>query len=123
MSHGTPAVPPPGAVAEPQSADALFTALYDELRRLARRELWRQGVLEMLGTTTLVHEVWLEISGRPTLAFDDRGRFLAYATRTMRGLVIDRVRARRAQKRGGMMIISSLDSDTAEQIAEPEELQ
>src|SRR5262245_30629444 len=123
MSQATPSVPPPGAVARPQSADALFTTLYDELRRLARREIWRNGGLDVLGTTTLVHEVWLDISGRPTLAFDDRRRFLAYATRTMRGLVIDRVRAKRAQKRGGTTIFCPLDSDTAEQMPEPDELQ
>jgi RNA polymerase sigma factor (TIGR02999 family) len=123
MSQGMPAVPPPGAVAQPQSADALFTALYDELRRLARREIWRHGGLDVLGTTTLVHEVWLDISERRTLAFDDRGRFLAYATRTMRGLVIDRVRAQRAQKRGGNTIFCPLDTSTVERIAEPEDLQ
>jgi len=111
------------AAAAGESADALFTTLYDELRRLARRVLWRNGVRDVLGTTTLVHEVWLDINGRPRLAFEDQGRFLAYATRTMRGLVIDRVRARRAQKRGGTLIITSLDTQTAEQVTEPEHLQ
>jgi len=111
------------AAVEGESADALFTALYDELRRLARRVLWRNGVRDILGTTTLVHEVWLDISGRPRLAFEDQGRFLAYATRTMRGLVIDRVRARRAQKRGGTLIITSLDAHTAEPVTEPQHLQ
>jgi RNA polymerase sigma factor (TIGR02999 family) len=117
----TPSLPPPAYSG--QGADTLFTALYDELRRLARRELWRNGVRDILGTTTLVHEVWLDISGRPSLAFEDDGRFLAYAARTMRGLVIDRVRARSAQKRGGDMIITSLDANTAEQVSEPEHLQ
>lgn len=111
------------AAGEGESADALFTSLYDELRRLARRVLWRNGVRDVLGTTTLVHEVWLDIKGRPRLAFEDQGRFLAYATRTMRGLVIDRVRARRAQKRGGTVIITSLDTHTAEQVTEPEHLE
>jgi len=115
--------PPPPKYAGGQGADTLFTALYDELRRLARRELWRNGVRDILGTTTLVHEVWLDISGRPSLAFEDDGRFLAYAARTMRGLVIDRVRARSAQKRGGDLIITSLDANTAEQVSEPDHLQ
>ena len=114
-----PAQPRAGA----QSADALFTTLYDELRRLARREVWRNGVRDFVGTTTLVHEVWLDISGRPSLAFEDNGRFLAYAARTMRGLVIDRVRARRAQKRGGDVIITSLDGEAVERLAEPDQLQ
>jgi RNA polymerase sigma factor (TIGR02999 family) len=141
MNESPSAAPSPDVVAEVQSvsdglvttaagsrvgahsADSLFTSLYDELRRLARREVWRNGVRDFLGTTTLVHEVWLDISGRPSLAFEDHGRFLAYAARTMRGLVIDRVRARRAQKRGGDVIITSLDGETAERVAEPEHLQ
>jgi len=132
MTESPSAALPPDLIAGSQGdrarpgahvADTLFTALYDELRRLARRELWRNGVRDVLGTTTLVHEVWLDISGRPALAFEDHGRFLAYATRTMRGLVIDRVRAQRAQKRGGDVIITSLDNETAEQLSEPEYLQ
>jgi RNA polymerase sigma factor (TIGR02999 family) len=132
MTESPSAALPPDLIAGSQGdrarpgahvADTLFTALYDELRRLARRELWRNGVRDVLGTTTLVHEVWLDISGRPALAFEDHGRFLAYATRTMRGLVIDRVRAQRAQKRGGDVIFTSLDNETAEQVSEPEYLQ
>src|SRR5881394_1970661 len=92
--HDTPP-PPPGA-----ASDSLFTDLYDDLRRLARREVRRNGAQAMMSTHTLVHEAWLDISQRHGLAFEDRGRFLAYAARAMRGLVIDKVRAQHAQKRG-----------------------
>ena len=102
---------------------SLFTSLYTDLCRLARREVRRNGAHGVLGTGTLVHEAWLEISRRPALAFEDGGRFLAYAARTMRGLVIDRVRARHAQKLGGAFIITSLDTQTAEQVAQPEFLE
>ena len=105
------------------SPDALFTALYAELRRLARREVWRNGAHDILGTHTLVHEAWLEIGQRPSLSFEDSSRFLAYAARTMRGLVVDRVRARHAQKRGGGLVITSLDTENAEQVTQPEELE
>ena len=114
---------PAPAGARGSSANSLFTALYDELRRLARRELWRNGVRDLVGSTTLVHEVWLDISARDALSFEDESRFLAYATRTMRGLVIDRVRARLAQKRGGAVLMTTLDTDIAEQISAPEHLQ
>lgn len=107
--------------AAPQ-ADALFTALYVELRRMARREVWRNGARGILGTTTLVHEAWIDINQRPPLAFEEPGRFLAYAARTMRGLVIDRVRAHHAHKRGGGLDITSLDTGHAEQVAQPEAL-
>jgi RNA polymerase sigma factor (TIGR02999 family) len=100
--------------------DALFTALYADLCRLARREVRHNGARDVLGTRTLVHEAWLDISQQPSLAFEDAGKFLAYASRTMRGLVIDRVRARHAQKRGGAFVITSLDTQDAEQVAQPQ---
>ena len=97
----------------------LFTTLYGDLCRLARREVRRNGAQDLLGTGTLVHDAWLDISRRPSLAFDEPGRFLAYAARTVRGLVIDRVRARQAQKRGGGQL-TALDTHHADQVAAPE---
>src|SRR5690349_4266485 len=91
-------------------ADALFESLYDDLRRMARREVWRNGARGFVGTRTLVHEVWLDIRGRTAIEFDEPRQFLAYAAQTMRGLVIDRVRAAQAQKRGGGLDITSLDT-------------
>jgi RNA polymerase sigma factor (TIGR02999 family) len=111
-----------GSPPQDQSA-ALFTTLYYELQRLARREVRRNGGRDVVGTSTLVHEAWIEISRRPSNVSDGPGRFLAYAARTMRGLVIDRVRARYAQKRGGGISITSLDTYTAEQAAQPEVLE
>lgn len=117
--HADAIAAPPRAA----GADALFESLYEDLRRLARREVWRNGARDFVGTRTLVHEAWLEIARRPALAFDEPGRFLAYASRTMRGLVIDRVRARHAHKRGGGLEITTLDTAAAEQALQPERLQ
>jgi RNA polymerase sigma factor (TIGR02999 family) len=83
------------------AADTLFSRLYDELHRMARRELARRGAGVTLGATTLLHEAYLDISDREGASFPDRGRFLAYASRVMRGLIIDYARRRQAQKRGG----------------------
>lgn len=120
MSYGAPApavnTPDADAVAGVQTS-LLFAALYDDLRRLARREVRRNGARDFMGTSTVVHEAWLDISQRPSLEFDHPGRFLAYAARTMRGLVIDRVRARQAQKRGGDLSITALDTESCEQAA------
>ena len=116
-----PASRPP-ATPEAVPAGELFTQLYEELRRLARREVRINGAQAQLSTGTLVHEAWLEISQRPALEFHERGRFLAYASRTMRGLVIDRIRARQAQKRGGDLDITALDTHSAEQLLAPEAL-
>jgi RNA polymerase sigma factor (TIGR02999 family) len=87
---------------------------------MARREAGRLGPHAPLGATTLLHEAWLEMSQRDALAFPSEGHFMAYAARAMRGLVIDRVRERQAQKRGGGLDITSLDTELAEQCAQPE---
>ena len=92
-----------------QASEALFGGLYRELRGLARRELARSGPGAALGATSLLHEAYLDISKREGLAFPDRARFLTYAARVMRGLIIDGLRSRQARKRGGGFEITSID--------------
>ena len=104
------------------AADALFSALYEELRRMARRELSKRGAGVTLGATTLLHDAYLNISGREGAAFPDRNRFMAYAARVMRGLIIDYARSRHAQKRGGQFEITSIRTDIAEAIPEVTDL-
>ncbi len=99
------------------AADALFVTLYSELHRMARRQLARQGGGVTLGATTLLHEAYLDISQREGAVFPDRGRFMAYAARVMRGLIIDYARRRQAQKRGGGFEITSLGIDVADRAA------
>jgi RNA polymerase sigma factor (TIGR02999 family) len=89
------------------AADALFSALYSELHRVSKRELARQGGAVSLGATTLLHQAYIEIAARDGTSFPDRGRFMAYASRVMRGLIIDHARKRCAQKRGGQFHITS----------------
>jgi RNA polymerase sigma factor (TIGR02999 family) len=108
---------------DPAAAEALFAALYGELHRMARREVARQGGSATLGATTLLHEAYLDVSRREGMVFPDRPRFLAYAARTMRGLMIDHVRRRRAQKRGGLFQITALDTAIADSAADEHELQ
>jgi len=92
-----------------QASEALFSALYRELRGLARRELARSGPGASLGVTSLLHEAYLDIAQREGVAFPDRARFLGYAARVMRGLIIDGLRRRQASKRGGGFEITSID--------------
>ena len=79
----------------------LFARLYRELHRLAQHHLAKGGGAITLSATTLLHEAYLDISRREHLAFPERNSFMAYASRAMRGLVIDYCRSKRAQKRGG----------------------
>jgi RNA polymerase sigma factor (TIGR02999 family) len=93
------------------AASALFAALYRELHAIAERELHRGGSELTLGTTTLLHEAYLNIAGREGVQFASRPEFLAYAARAMRGLMIDYARRRRTQKRGGEFHITSSGAD------------
>ena len=93
------------------SADTLFKALYSELHGLAKRELNRKGGLASLSVTTLLHEAYLDISARDNATFPDQARFMGYAARVMRGIIIDYARNRRALKRGGEFEITSIEGD------------
>jgi RNA polymerase sigma factor (TIGR02999 family) len=88
----------------------LFTVLYAELHNLAQRQL-RRNTSITLSPTTLLHETYLDMSSRQSAAFPDHARFLAYASRAMRGLIIDYLRSRSAQKRGGEFEITVLPTE------------
>jgi RNA polymerase sigma factor (TIGR02999 family) len=103
-------------------AEVLFVTLYSELHRVANRELARRGIGVSLGTTTLVHEAYLDIAAHSGQSFPDRARFMTYAARVMRGLIIDHARNRRAQKRGGQFEIISIGTEVAENAIDNREL-
>ena len=98
--------------------DALFSALYRELHRLAEAQLHRSGGPLTLSATTLIHEAYLGMAQRTSLAFPSHNQFLAYASRAMRGLVVDYVRRRQAVKRGGDITIAHLDDELPATAAE-----
>ena len=99
------------------SVQALFTTLYHELHRVARRQLRAGSAGVTLGATTLLHECYLDMAGRAA-AFPDQHRFIAYAAHAMRGLIVDYIRERRALKRGGEFHLTALDTRVAESIPE-----
>lgn len=102
--------------------DGLFAALYSELHRLARVQLARNAGKITLGTTTLLHEAYLDLSKNDAARFPDRDRFMAYAARAMRGLIIDYARNRKAQKRGGEFEIVSLEMEINDPPADEKDL-
>jgi RNA polymerase sigma factor (TIGR02999 family) len=103
------------------SAGKLFTLLYRELHRLAKRQLARQGEVS-ISATTLIHEAYLDISAQEGQSFPDRNRFMAYAAKVMRGLIIDHVRNRLAIKRGGRFELTSLTTNIGDAISDDGEL-
>ena len=104
------------------AADTLFAELYSELHRLAKRELAKQGGPISLGATSILHKVYIDMAAREGASFPDRPRFLGYAARVMRGLIIDHARSRHAQKRGGRFEITSLPTDAPENVVDDREL-
>jgi len=102
------------------AADALFAALYSELHRLAKSQLARNGGAT-IGTTTLLHEAYLDIAGRESV-FPDRARFMGYAAKVMRGLIIDYARSRQALKRGGAFEITTLVTEPGAAVPDDQEL-
>lgn len=101
----------PGAVAQHASTDGLFEQLYAELHWMAEQNLRRSGSSLTLGPTTLLHEAYLNMARRDSAQFLDRKHFLSYASRAMRGLIIDFVRQRRAAKRGRQFEITLTGED------------
>ena len=90
------------------AANELFATLYRELHAIAESQLRRSDASFTLGATTLLHEAYLSLANTSDRQFPDRSRFLAYASKAMRGLVIDYARARRAVKRGGEFEITRI---------------
>jgi RNA polymerase sigma factor (TIGR02999 family) len=81
--------------------DRLFPLVYEQLRDLARRQLRRGSGSDTLQATGLVHEAYLKLAGADALDAENRAHFLAIAARAMRQILVDRARARFAQKRSG----------------------
>ena len=100
----------------PGAKERLFSALYAELHRLAQRHLQRSAGVP-ISPTTLLHETYLGIAKGDAI-FPDRSRFMGYASRVMRGLIIDFARQRRAKKRGGDFEITQLDTEVAAECPE-----
>jgi RNA polymerase sigma factor (TIGR02999 family) len=100
----------------PDSVQALFPSLYNELRRLARSRLAGGGRPTLLDTSALVHEAFMHMQKNGGVQVTDREHFMAYAATTMRNIVIDFVRKRKAERRGGDAEHVTLDTRAAEQI-------
>jgi len=94
----------------PGAQDALFAASYGELRKLARSRLYAGGRNTMLDTTVLVHESYLRFIRGGQLRSDCRRAFFSYASQVMRSVIIDAVRERQAQRRGGDLQRTTLDT-------------
>jgi RNA polymerase sigma factor (TIGR02999 family) len=105
---------------EAGAIDELFGVLYPDLRQLAHSRLRRSGQLTLLDTTGLVHEAYLRLFQAGSLEAVDRSQFMAYAARVMRSVVVDFVRRRSADRRGGGVVHVDID-DQAAAVVDPRE--
>lgn len=101
--------------------DALFAAAYAELHRLARSRLRDGGRSAMLDTTGLVHESYLRFVRVGELRVEDRRAFFGYASQVMRSVIVNSVRERMAQKRGGNGLQLALSMGLASHVADGED--
>ena len=104
-----------------EARDALFAAAYAELHRLAHARLRGGGGDAVLDTTCLVHESYLRFMSAGELRAEDRRAFFAYASQVMRSVIVNSVRDRIAQKRGGNCQPLRLSTQLAEDISNGEE--
>jgi RNA polymerase sigma factor (TIGR02999 family) len=91
-----------------QASDSLVRLVYAELRRQARLALRREGEGHTLQPTALVHEAWLRLGDQRDARWESRTQFFAIAAQTMRRVLLDHARMRRAIKRGGGAVQVSL---------------
>ena len=104
---GLPALLAAARAGEAGAVEALFSALYADLKRLAHAQLSRprrHGVT--LETTALVHEAYMRLAEPAGLVAEDRGHFLNLSARVMRHVVVDLARRRGALKRGEALCVS-----------------
>lgn len=97
--------------------DSLYPLVYDELRRLARRQLARERPGHTLDSVALVNEAYLKLVGHDGVRLQNRAHFFAVSARAMRAILVDYARARSAAKRGGGRVAVPLD-EVAELISD-----
>jgi RNA polymerase sigma factor (TIGR02999 family) len=91
--------------------DSLLPLVYDELRRIAARQMARERQGHTLQATALVHEAWLQLAGAAQIDWQDRAHFIAIAARLMRQVLVHHARAHNAEKRGAGAVRLELNEE------------
>jgi RNA polymerase sigma factor (TIGR02999 family) len=99
-----------------EAIDKLFPAVYEELRRQARRHLRAERANHTLQATALVNEAYIKLVDQRQAQWQNRAHFFGIAAQAMRRILVDHARGRRAAKRGGSAVQVSLE--VAQDVAE-----
>jgi RNA polymerase sigma factor (TIGR02999 family) len=112
------------AADDPAAAQAILPQVYDELRRLARAQMQKEGAGLTLQPTALVHEAWLRMLGSEgeALAWESRAHFFGAAAQAMRRILVERARRVGRERHGGHLRRQPLDGLEAGDGAELDDL-
>lgn len=102
--------------------DEMMPIVYEHLRAIARHQLGRRESGGTLSTTGLVHETYLKLVDQSRVAWSDRAHFFALASVAMRHVLVDRAKARFAQKREGGLRHVTLDNEVIDVDEQPDVL-
>lgn len=80
----------------------VFPLIYQELRRIAARQLRQERAGHTLQATDIVHEAYLRLVGQPGLEWPSRAHFFAFSAHLIRRILVDYARRRNRAKRGGL---------------------
>lgn len=94
-----------------EAFDQVMDLVYEDLRRIAHRQLRRARFGETLATTGLVHEAYLKLVDQTRAQFQDRNHFFAITAHAMRQIIVDYARKRFAKKRGGGQVPETYDEE------------
>jgi RNA polymerase sigma-70 factor, ECF subfamily len=92
-----------------EAGDEVAGLVYQELHRIASREMRHEREGHTLQTTALVHEAYMRLAGAQSLEIQNRGHFFAVASQQMRRILVDHARSNSAQRRGGVAVRVDLD--------------
>lgn len=98
------------AAGDARAGAELLPLVYQELRRLAAAQMARLRPGQTLQPTALVHEAWVKLVGSTDPGWNGRGHFFGAAAQAMREIIVDHVRQKTAQKRGGGQLHEEVDA-------------
>lgn len=102
--------------------DQVLPLAYDELRRLAHRQLARERAGHTLDTTALVHEAYLKLAGADALSWKGRAHFFGICAQAMRRVLVNYAESRGAAKRGGTALHVPIENVAAAARDRPDDL-
>ena len=109
-----------GEAAGADISSRLFAMLYDDLHRMARRQMRKESPAHTLGATGLTHEAWLRMSEQTRTRWASRSHFMAVASTMMRRILVHYAAARKAQKRDAILVSSTFGEGIAAPGQEPD---